>query len=288
MFFWTSVSGENGNTKVADNKSDNDNIKTENPENVKSKSVFILFKDKTVSFPLGYSLNSQVLYGARYALTGEKMSAGNLQNIEYFVSPINNGKLVDMYFPESDGFSNFSNASGKFLISVENKGNSDLYMVEFTNGLFGKPIRLDLNSDYNETSGTFCMDGEKIYFTSDRPGGHGGLDIYETEMIGKNKWSNPKNLGEAINTDQDEQCPYMLVDGMTLYFSSKGHESESNFDIYIAVQSDDGTWGEPDRLGEPINSEKDDLFYRMSPDETRAVYYTVGESGEGIYELIFN
>lgn len=260
----------------------------ENPENVKSKSVFVAFHDKLVSVPVGYSVNSQVLFGARFILNGETFLAQDYSTIEYFISPIKGGKIVGTYFPKSEGFNEFSSVYGKFIISADGKNGSDLYVVEFSNGSFSKPERLSLNTEYNEFNGIFSNDGEKIYFTSDRPGGFGGLDIYEIELIGKNKWSQPKNLGPSINTAADEQCPFMLKDGMTLYFSSNGHVSNGDFDIYIVTQGDDGEWGDPDKLGEPINSDKDDLYYRMSPDETRAVYYTFGESGEGIYELIFN
>jgi len=260
----------------------------ENPENVKSKSVFVAFRDKLVSVPVGYSVNSQVLFGVRYTLTEQTFLAQDYSKIEYFISPIKGGKIEGTYFPQSEGFDEFSSVDGKFIISAEGKEGSDLYMVEFSNGTFTKPEKLSLNTQYNEFNGTFSNDGDKIYFTSDRPGGQGGLDIYETEMIGKNKWSEPKNLGPAINTASDEQCPFLLNDAMTLYFSSKGHQSSEDFDIYIVTQGDDGEWGEPDKLGQPINSDKDDLYFRMSPDETRAVYYTVGDSGEGIYELIYN
>jgi len=265
-----------------------DDIRQENPENVKSKNVFVAFGDKSISIPMGYSVNSQVLFGARYLLSSETLNAQDYSKIDYFISPISGGKIEGMYFPETDGFNDFKTVSGKFLISADGKEGSDLYMVEFVNGAFLKPVKLSLNTEYNEYNGTFSSDGEKIFFSSDRPGGQGGLDIYETEVIGKNKWSEPKNLGSSINTPDDEQCPFLLNDGMTLYFSSKGHQSETDYDIYIVTQGDDGEWGDPDKLGDPINSEKDDLFYRISPDETRAVYYTVGDSGEGIYELIFN
>lgn len=286
LIFSLSVSGNP--VLSPNNNNEQDDNQKENPENVKSKSVFVTFQDKLVSVPVGYSVNSQVLFGARFTLAGQTFLPQDYSKIEYFISPIKGGKIVGTYFPQTEGFNEFSSVSGKFIISADGKDGSDLYMVEFSNGAFSKPEKLSLNTSFNEFNGTFSNDGSKIYFTSDRPGGQGGLDIYETELIDKNKWSEPKNLGPAINTAADEQCPFVLNDGMTLYFSSKGHQSVDDFDIYIVTQGDDGEWGEPDKLGEPINSSNDDLYYRMSPDETRAVYYTVGDSGEGIYELIFN
>ena len=290
-FFWIiSISlGLFANNEKA--TSDNNSSQTENeeiyPENVKSKSVFVIIKDKMVSLPLGYSFNSQVVFGAKYLLNGTNMCANNPKDIEFFLSPIKDGQLVDVFYENSD-FDITENTNGKFLVSIDKKDNSDLYIVEFKDGEFSKPISMSVNSKYDETSGAFSITGEKIIFSSNRPGGFGGFDIYETELIGKNKWSEPKNLGEIINTPEDEQCPYLLTDGLTLYFSSKGHESSDDYDIYITTQGDFGNWYEPEILGSPINSDKDDLFYRVSPDETRAIYFTSGEKGEGIYELIFN
>lgn len=279
---------DNGTSLLGEGATDSDAINQENPENVKSKSVFISFNDKVVSLPVGFADNNQLLFGARFTLKSNDMAASDFDDMQFFISPILNGKVEGVYFSGNDGYSTYSNTTGRFLVSVNTKNNSDLYMVEFSNGVFAKPVKLSLNTDYNEINGTFSSDGEKIYFASDRPGGQGGYDIYETEMIGKNKWSDPRNIGTEVNTASDEQSPYMMKDGMTLYFSSKGHDSQDNFDIYIVIQGDDGTWGSPEKLGSPINTEKDDLFYRMSPDETRAVYYSVGDGGEGIYELIFN
>ena len=279
------------NDKSSGQEDNNRTPESENlyPENVKSKNAFVIIENKTVSLPLGYSFNSQMVFGARYIMEGNNMCAENPKDIEFFLSPIKDGQLVDVFYEESSTeMGDLSNSKGKFLISINDKGNSDLYIVEFENGKFSKPVALDINTKYDETSGAFSITGEKIVFASNRPGGYGGYDIYETELVGKNKWSNPKNLGPNINTAEDEQCPYLLTDGLTLYFSSKGHASEGNYDIYITTQSDIGEWYEPEKLGSPINSDKDDLFYRVSPDETRAVYFTSGEKGEGIYELIFN
>lgn len=264
------------------------NVSNNSPENVKSKSLFLSFNDKKVVIPLGYSFDSRVLFGATYLMEGPTLCANNTDMIDYFISPVRNGKLIDVYFSSKDDLSSYESFEGRFLLSVNMNGNSDLYIVEFKGGKFLKPTPLEINSSYAENSASFSPDGEKIYFSSNRPGGHGGFDVYETELLAKGKWSDPKNLGPNVNSELDEQCPYLLRDGYTLYFSSKGHVSEGNFDIYVVTLDDIGEWGPPEKLGLPINSDRDDLFYRVSPDETRAVYYTFGDAGEGIYQLEFN
>ena len=262
----------------------NSDVSSEN-ENVKSKMCLLFLKTNKFN-TVGYSLNSQVLFGARFSSCRDYFLPQDISNVDYFICPIKNGKIEDAFF-SSDKFKEYNEISGKFIISAEDKKGIDLYVVEFCNGVFSKPERLAINSSGNEINGSFNNDGTKIFFASDRKGGYGGYDIYESELIGKNKWCEPKNLGPAVNTSADDICPYILKDNLTLYFSSKGHQSSDNFDIYVAIMDDDGNWGEPEKLGEPINSDKDDLYYRMSPDETRAVYYTIGDSGEGIYELVF-
>ncbi|PLW94137.1 MAG: hypothetical protein C0592_03870 [Marinilabiliales bacterium] len=284
-----SLSANNDHNSDENNKNSTPENQSLYPENVKSKSAFVIVEDKTVSLPLGYSFNSQMVFGAKYLMEGDNMCAENPKDIEFFLSPIQEGQLVDVYYEEAGPeLGDISNSKGKFLISINKKGNSDLYIVEFEDGHFSKPRALEINTKYDETSGAFNITGDKIVFASNRPGGFGGYDIYETELVGKGKWSTPKNLGNTINTELDEQCPYLLSDGLTLYFSSMGHQSDGNYDIYITTQGDMGQWYDPEKLGSPINSDKDDLFYRVSPDETRAVYFTSGEKGEGIYELIFN
>lgn len=281
----TSVLNESESSSFAEMEVSNAN---DSPENVKSKTLFLSIIESKVVIPLGYSYDSRLLFGASYKVEGTMLCANSTDVIDYFISPVQNGQLIDVYFSSKDDLSSFSDMAGKFLISVTLGNNSDLYVVEFSGGKFLKPIPLEVNSNYSENSASFSPDGEKIYFSSNRPGGFGGFDIYEIELVGKGKWSEPKNLGENVNSSFDEQCPYVLRDGMTLYFSSKGHQSEGDFDIYVVTLDDIGEWGEADKLGLPINSDSDDLFYRLSPDENRAVYYTLGDSGAGIYQLEFN
>ena len=89
-----------------------------------------------------------------------------------------------------------------------------------------------INSKYRETSGCLSADGKTLYFTSDRPGGFGGLDIYMAKKGRKGRWGKPINLGPKVNTPYDEEAPFLHRDGTTLYFSSVGHNSIGGFDIF--------------------------------------------------------
>jgi cell division septation protein DedD len=110
----------------------------------------------------------------------------------------------------------------------------------------------------NETSACISKDGNALYFTSDREGGLGGLDIYKSIKDAKGKWGEPINLGSTINTPFDEETPYVTQDGEYIFFSSEGHNSIGGFDVFYASLSGSAT---PKNLGYPANTMGDDLFF---------------------------
>lgn len=102
-------------------------------------------------------------------------------------------------------------------------------------------------------------DGNFMIFSSDMPGGFGGLDLYVAENAG-GIWSNPLNLGDKINTPGNEAFPFIMPDGM-LFFSSDGHLGLGGYDVYSSELQDDGTFGKPVNLRNPINSQSDDFGF---------------------------
>ena len=110
----------------------------------------------------------------------------------------------------------------------------------------------------NETHVSISKDGNTLYFTSNREGGFGGLDIYKSTLDAKGKWGEPENLGPAINTEFDEETPFVTLDDKYLLFSSQGHSSIGGFDIfYIDLESKSMAIN----LGYPANTTGDDLFF---------------------------
>ncbi len=114
---------------------------------------------------------------------------------------------------------------------------------------------------YNDASPFIAFDGGRLYFTSNRPGGFGGYDIWMTESIG-NDWIMPVNLGGEINTDLDETCPSVTVDGSELYFLRYGNY---NGDIYCS-RFTDNQWQEAEALPPQINSDYDESDPSISED----------------------
>ena len=119
-------------------------------------------------------------------------------------------------------------------------------------------------------------DGERLFFSSDMPGGFGGKDIYLSFWDGE-KWGNPVNLGPGINTDGDEISPFYHESG-TLYFASDGQFGLGGQDLYKVKDKENGQWSKPENLGPPINTKADDFGFIIHSDGTYG-YFTSNRSG---------
>jgi outer membrane protein OmpA-like peptidoglycan-associated protein len=122
-----------------------------------------------------------------------------------------------------------------------------------------------------------------MYFVSDRPGGHGGTDIYKSKRLPGGDWGKPVNLGPTINTAYDEYTPFVHPDGVTLYFSSRGHKTMGGYDVFYSrtLPNDEKVWIEPVNVGYPVNSPGDDVFYAVTPDKQKAYFTSFRENGLG-------
>lgn len=144
----------------------------------------------------------------------------------------------------------------EIFITIDN----DIYSVDLKKSTFS-PQKMNINTKYIECSPSLSPDGNTLYFISNRPGGFGGKDIWSTERKSNGNWSEPVNLGSTVNTKDDDESPFMMADGATLYFSSKGHNSIGGYDIFSTTLNDDGLWSDPETLGTPVNTTGDDLYY---------------------------
>lgn len=115
------------------------------------------------------------------------------------------------------------------------------------------------DKDFTYTNPTLSPDGKTMYFASNFTGGYGGLDIWRVNLNSDGSFSEPQNLGPAINTVYDENYPFIKEDNQTLFFASKGHDGFGGFDIFEIDTKNSGT--KPSNLGVPFNTEKDDFAY---------------------------
>ena len=167
---------------------------------------------------------------------------------------------------------------------------SDIWKINIKDSTsVAEKLGVHVNSDQYEPSIFISYDGNKLFIVSDRTGGYGGLDIYLSEKIGENSWSEPKNLGPNVNSQYDEDAPYFDPDETTLYFSSRGHSSMGEYDIFRTTL-EDTTWTVPVNLGFPVNTPADDIYFTMTERYNRGYYASSdlgGKGGMDLYRITF-
>jgi len=147
----------------------------------------------------------------------------------------------------------------------------------------------EINSQFTETSACFSNDTSEIYFSSNRPGGYGGKDIYRIKKLPNGRWALPYNLGPNINTLYDEDAPYLHPDAVTLYFSSKGHNTMGEYDVFRSIlNQDNNQFSKAENLGYPINNVGNDIFFVLNVDGQKGYYSSIKEDSHGstdIYQI---
>jgi outer membrane protein OmpA-like peptidoglycan-associated protein len=178
--------------------------------------------------------------------------------------------------PLNTGYHNASvnlSPDGTEIIIYHDTGGGDLLLAtKSKDGTWSDPKPMEgINTEFLESSATITQDDKTIYFTSNRPGGYGGTDIYSCELSKSGRWTNVKNLGPLVNTELDEEGVYISANGQHLYFSSNGLAGMGDLDIYrSAFDAAKQQWGEPVNLGYPINSVENDIYFVLTADEKYA------------------
>lgn len=183
----------------------------------------------------------------------------------------------EMYFTRD----NFNN--GRMQRSSDRIIKLKIYHQSRTAEGWTTPTEFEYNSnEYSTGHPSLSADGKELYFTSDRPGGYGGTDIWMCKKEG-DRWSAPQNLGGDINTEGNEMFPYIAYNN-TLYFSSNGMTGMGGLDIYATLNTN-GKWSKPRNLGYPMNSTKDD-FGIIATDLCNEGYLTSNRKGtDDIYSF---
>lgn len=195
-----------------------------------------------------------------------------------------NTEAHDIVFSFNDDGSNIFYGISKY----KNFDYSNIYGKPFKEEKAGDiPFKfpLEINSGEWDSDAFFYTDSI-VFFSSDRPEGYGGKDLYISFKNKKGQWEEAINLGEEINGPYDEITPFLSNDGKTLYFSSDNINGMGGFDIYKAsFEPKDGGWTVPQNLGVPINSAGNDSYFRVSRDGMRAYLASSRQSGYGGYDL---
>lgn len=145
-----------------------------------------------------------------------------------------------------------------------------------------RPLEGFANSESWESQASISCDGSTLYFSSKRQGGLGGTDLWYSQRQADGSWGDPVNLGGKVNTELDEEAPFITNDGQTLYFSSNGHPGMGDQDIFMSWLDEEQQWTSPINLGPPVNSAFRELGFFLTADgRTGYLASDRTESGEG-------
>lgn len=151
------------------------------------------------------------------------------------------------------------------------------------------PIQIQNDYNYNEKANYFLANTRtSLLMSVERDDSHGSRDLYVSFQKDDNTWSEPLNLGDVVNTANEESAPFLAADNKTLYFSSNGFSGFGGNDIYMSTRLDDTwtNWSEPQNMGPDINSPLDDLFFNV-PSSGEYAYYsrTISDSNADIFRV---
>ncbi|MDZ7738633.1 MAG: hypothetical protein U5K32_06115 [Bacteroidales bacterium] len=148
-----------------------------------------------------------------------------------------------------------------------------------------RKLNENINTKYWESHACISSDGEKLFFTSNRKGGFGGLDIYISEKDSLDQWGPALNLGPVINTPFNEETPFLNNNDDVLFFSSRGHFNMGGHDIFYSTKTDSSKWSVPVNMGYPVNTTDDDLFFSPVGDGYLAYVSKFDTDGFGMEDI---
>ncbi|MDO6440099.1 OmpA family protein [Cyclobacterium sp. 1_MG-2023] len=208
---------------------------------------------------------------------------------ETWSSPESISELINTRFNE--GTCTIS-ADGNLLIFTScntpaSHGSCDLYITARVDGLWQSPVNMgrNVNTRFWESQPSLSADGSLLFFSSNRPEGEGGIDIWVSERLDDGAWSKAKNLGPNINTKKDEVSPFIFFNNTVLFFASDGHPGFGAKDIYRSSIGRTG-FGKPSNMGFPINDQKDQLALFITAQKDFA-YYTENSYYQGKVDSSF-
>ncbi|WP_170067688.1 OmpA family protein [Neolewinella xylanilytica] len=183
-----------------------------------------------------------------------------------------------------------------FTLCHENEGGGgcDIHSGVLIDGRIEHTEQLPnyLNSPTWDSQAAISCDGRQLFFASTRPGGIGGSDLYRCYRLPDGSWSEPINLGAGVNTPYDEEAPFLSNDAETLYFSSMGHESLGDQDIfYSRWDPSRERWSKAMNIGPPVNSPARELGFHLSADGRQGFFASDRAGGMGgldIYSFTLN
>ena len=185
-----------------------------------------------------------------------------------------------MYFT-SDSFR--ENSFEKDKASKLKLGRNNIFRAKFVNGKWDEITSLPFNSkDYSTGNPSISKDGKTLYFSSNRPGSIGGVDIWKVAISESGSYGTPENLGKNVNTEGNESFPFITSDNV-LYFSSDAKQGIGAMDVYKIDLTKNS---EAKNLGKPVNSEKDDFAFTINENKNIGFVASNRNGNDDIFKLI--
>lgn len=185
-----------------------------------------------------------------------------------------------MYFT-SDSFR--ENSFEKDKASKLKLGRNNIFSAKFVNGKWDEITSLPFNSkDYSTGNPSISKDGKTVYFSSNRPGSIGGVDIWKVAISESGSYGTPENLGKNVNTEGNESFPFITSDNV-LYFSSDAKQGLGAMDVYKIDLTKNS---EAKNLGKPVNSEKDDFAFTINENKNIGFVASNRNGNDDIFKLI--
>lgn len=181
-------------------------------------------------------------------------------------------KINTVFDEQSVGLTKKGDTLYYYIDHVDDVG--DIFMSTYENQVYSMPKRLgpEINTQAIESACSISQDGSTMLFSSSRPGGEGGFDLYMIRKTGRRTWSEPINLGPEINTPMDEDYPTLAADGKTLFFCSNGHPGMGGYDLFFSTWDEESNiWTKPQNMGYPINSPANEKNISFMDNGTTAV-----------------
>ncbi len=182
-------------------------------------------------------------------------------------------------------------ADGEKLLSYHTSPDhihGHIYESTLANGTWTSPelVHAHVNSEeFIETSACYSPDGEIIFFSSNRPGGYGGKDLYSVKKFPNGVWAKPMNLGPTINTPYNEDAPFVHPSDNILFFSSEGHKNMGGYDVFRSKYDEVEHFTTPENLGYPLNTVDDDIFFVLNTDGSRGYFSSQRKGGKGSHDI---
>ncbi|WP_341215429.1 OmpA family protein [uncultured Wocania sp.] len=246
------------------------------------KVYFASSRDEGVSVKRLYGWNEQPFLDVYVTEVGSRRNVDHTGKLKGDVNSIYHDGPVTI---TKDGRTMYFSRNN-YKDQVRKRDNSGLtamkiYRATLQDSIWTNIEDLSINSDkFSTQHAALNNDDTKLYFSSDRPGGYGGSDIYVVNINPDGTLGEPENLGNVINTESAEGFPFINNEGV-LFFSSDGHVGLGLLDVFATIKGEDNEFVDVVNLGIPVNSNKDDFSFSMNPNGITGYFASNRRGGRG-------